>query len=254
MVSVKKISRKQGFTLIELLVVIAIISLLVSILLPSLNNAKNLAMRTVCLSNLHGLGVGFNMYASEYDGKWPRAFGQPTSANWWSDTTHMFPYICPDFDITQIQSGWYNGVLQGYYANTLFQCPAADYQGGDLSNLSVTGYGMSHKLGFSATESGTEIDVDSIATPDAACLLIDNTRVLTMDSGFGPYIPFRQYLIDGSKRHGRKHVGGEGDGISGILYADGHSEALDFDEIPKWEDGEWSDPEWVAFWSGARGD
>jgi len=57
--------RKSGFTLIELLVVIAIISLLVSILLPSLNRAKVLARKTACLSNLRQLGLCHMFYADE---------------------------------------------------------------------------------------------------------------------------------------------------------------------------------------------
>ena len=56
--------KTRGFTLIELLVVIAIISLLVSILLPSLTKAKELARRAVCMSNIHNLTLGLNMYAT----------------------------------------------------------------------------------------------------------------------------------------------------------------------------------------------
>lgn len=56
---------KHGFTLIELLVVIAIISLLVSILLPSLQKAREIAYGVVCLSNLHSIGRGISLYASE---------------------------------------------------------------------------------------------------------------------------------------------------------------------------------------------
>ena len=58
--------KSRGFTLIELLAVIAIISVLVSILLPSLNRAKKLAMRVTCGSNLHGVNMAYGLYASGY--------------------------------------------------------------------------------------------------------------------------------------------------------------------------------------------
>jgi len=67
--------RGGGFTLIELLVVIAIISLLVSILLPSLQRAKELAKRAVCAANLHHLCMAVQTYASEYDGYPPPQYG-----------------------------------------------------------------------------------------------------------------------------------------------------------------------------------
>ncbi len=52
-----------GFTLIELLVVIAIISLLVSILLPSLQRTQELARRTVCMTNQRSIGLSVALYA-----------------------------------------------------------------------------------------------------------------------------------------------------------------------------------------------
>ena len=58
----------KAFTLIELLVVIAIIALLVSILLPSLNRAKELARKVICLSNMRNIALASSLYANEYDG------------------------------------------------------------------------------------------------------------------------------------------------------------------------------------------
>ncbi len=58
---------RAGFTLIELLVVIAIISLLVSILLPSLKRANDLAKSTVCVANLRQVVVAVSMYAGEHE-------------------------------------------------------------------------------------------------------------------------------------------------------------------------------------------
>ncbi|MBN2312932.1 MAG: prepilin-type N-terminal cleavage/methylation domain-containing protein [Sedimentisphaerales bacterium] len=57
----------MGFTLIELLVVIAIIALLIAIMIPVLGRARELAQRTVCLSNLKQLTLAWLAYAEEND-------------------------------------------------------------------------------------------------------------------------------------------------------------------------------------------
>jgi prepilin-type N-terminal cleavage/methylation domain-containing protein len=64
-------NRKKGFTLIELLVVIAIIALLVSILMPSLQKARELARRSSCGMNLGNLGKGISLYQSVFKEKYP---------------------------------------------------------------------------------------------------------------------------------------------------------------------------------------
>lgn len=61
-------ARRRGFTLVELLVVIGIIALLISILLPSLNRARESAKTTQCLSNLRQIGNALATYAAEWQG------------------------------------------------------------------------------------------------------------------------------------------------------------------------------------------
>ena len=59
---------EHGFTLIELLVVVAIIALLISILLPSLSQAREQARTIKCAANLRQFGLANHLYADDSDG------------------------------------------------------------------------------------------------------------------------------------------------------------------------------------------
>ncbi|HEY7089531.1 MAG TPA: type II secretion system protein [Tepidisphaeraceae bacterium] len=62
---------KGAFTLVELLVVIGIIALLISVLLPALNKARQAANTTACLSNLRSMGQAWSIYLSQNKGHLP---------------------------------------------------------------------------------------------------------------------------------------------------------------------------------------
>ena len=75
-----KLKRSSGFTLIELLVVIAIIALLLSIIMPALSKAKELAQKVICRNNLRQQCLGVMLYAEDHDGLVPT---QPLRPGTW---------------------------------------------------------------------------------------------------------------------------------------------------------------------------
>lgn len=116
--------RRIGFTLIELLVVIAIISLLVSILLPSLTKAKELAQRTVCLSNLRSQFFAYMMYMEDNDGCVPNR----TNIDAVADTFTILRYVGGlnrPRGYFEIQDGYVGSEVEGRGKGSMMDCPTA---------------------------------------------------------------------------------------------------------------------------------
>jgi prepilin-type N-terminal cleavage/methylation domain-containing protein/prepilin-type processing-associated H-X9-DG protein len=74
---------RTAFTLIELLVVISIIALLISILIPALRAARELASGSVCLSNQKSLALAWYQYQVDNDGKLVGGMVGPAGSPWY---------------------------------------------------------------------------------------------------------------------------------------------------------------------------
>jgi prepilin-type N-terminal cleavage/methylation domain-containing protein/prepilin-type processing-associated H-X9-DG protein len=233
-----------GFTLVELLVVIGIIAILISILLPSLNAARERAKRVQCAADLHTFAQAITMYASQNKGKVPMHQG---GANWlwdlsydsrdWFTEVAKLPqgiFYCPSYtydqdgqwDFTGPKGNGQNFSIIGYY--WLGYRPGYDNGAGGFSPATLTNAMFRYPLEDKWIQKIT--DRTDKSTPSDLVIMSDivisrEDRRTWSDNNF-------QNVHGGYYAgHGTTHRAGEKPLGGNNLYLDGHAEWRNFDAM-----------------------
>jgi prepilin-type N-terminal cleavage/methylation domain-containing protein/prepilin-type processing-associated H-X9-DG protein len=183
--------QRSAFTLIELLVVVAIIALLVAILLPALEQARDLAEQAVCGSNTHQWALALVLYDHD-NGTLPCY----TSQHLWPTYDVMYtvgPYVGYDWN----NYTWDRLHLQDVDTTPRFwHCPSAPEMpiayGWNFpnliaySNMSLRAFPGAHK----------PISIQDVPRPSQTLIMGDCNRRAALYSPFGPPVSWGPWKPD----------------------------------------------------------
>jgi prepilin-type N-terminal cleavage/methylation domain-containing protein/prepilin-type processing-associated H-X9-DG protein len=227
--------RRRGFTLIELLVVIAIIAILMAILFPALNRAKEQGKRMVCFNNLRQLLLCWLLYADDYEGKIVNGDGgydHDKEIAWvgqcWHNNYQNGDQLPVADQITQIQ----RGALWRYCKDLkLYKCPTGFR--GEMLTYTIMDSMNAHPQPGNPQGRGPANELDKLIIKNKEQIKSPSYRIVFLDEGwvtpdsYAVYYDQKLWWDDPKCRHG--------DGIT-VSMADGHTEY--------WK---WKGPETIKF-------
>ncbi len=214
----------SGFTLVELLVVISIMSMMMSILLPSLGKAREAGRRVDCFSNMRQLMFAWNFYSMDNEDK------VPSPSTFWNDSRgdHFWVADGPDWpsnDVGNTEQAVEGGVLWSYTEETLgvYECKTD-------KSLFLRDYSISGTINWS---------LDNIKSPSRRMVFVDaSSSWKWIHNSYFPINcckkPFKWYSWDDP--HHRQQITARHNGGCNMSFADFHCEYF-----------RWKDPRTVKF-------
>ncbi|MCK4962895.1 MAG: prepilin-type N-terminal cleavage/methylation domain-containing protein [Anaerolineales bacterium] len=225
-----------AFSLIELLVVVAIIALLVSILVPALTQASELADKTLCATNLHGLALANCIYAAGHDRFFVPGASDIYTANamrWhgWRATVN------DPFDPTK-------GPLSPYFLDgKMKQCPSfkdfVELSSHNAYESGNGGYGYNNDYVGSRNRWGGDITSgarDTEIPRPASTIMFADTAMAQKDAG-GEYLTEESFVYPPHMFYGEQVIGApipyfptmhfRHNGLANIAWCDGHVDSCE---------------------------